>query len=156
MVALVALVFVGPEKLPGMMRATGEWVGKLRRLTSDMRAQTGIDDILREEGIDGVRELRTLLRGEHVVRSGVRSTVPQNSDEPDVLPELLDEFPVEGVDAMGVLPDDLLADSKGPETKEKEGDQAQLPSENAAASTLSTKPDPATLAVDTPPSAPNA
>lgn len=110
MVALVALIVVGPQKLPGMMRTAGEWVGKLRRLTSDMRAQTGIDDILREEGIDGVRELRTLLKGEHVVnRRGAAASIAQQEVESP--PDLLDEFPVEGPDAGGALPEDLVMGS---------------------------------------------
>ncbi len=106
-VALVALVVVGPQKLPSMMRTAGEWVGKLRRITSDMRAQTGIDDILREEGIDGVAELRTLLRGQF---SHQRPSHSSNAswgsytEEPDPLIE----FPVEGADAAGALPDDLV------------------------------------------------
>ncbi len=50
-VGLVALIVVGPQKLPQMMRTAGEWVGRLQKMTADMRVQTGIDDILREEGI---------------------------------------------------------------------------------------------------------
>lgn len=106
-VALVALVVVGPQKLPAMMRTAGEWVGKLRRITSDMRAQTGIDDILREEGIDGVAELRTLLRGQFSHQRPSHSsnaTWGSYTEEPDPLIE----FPVEGADAAGALPDDLV------------------------------------------------
>lgn len=106
LVALVALVVVGPQKLPGMMRTAGEWVGKVRRMTSDMRAQTGIDDILREEGIDGVAELRTLLRGQfNHPRSPRGASDSPYSQEPDPLLE----FPVEGADCAGALPDDLVA-----------------------------------------------
>ncbi len=106
LVGLVALVVVGPQKLPGMMRTAGEWMGRLRRMTADMRAQTGIDDILREEGIDGVRELRTLLRGERNlhVPQGAHSPYQQYEEEPD----LFAEFPVEGADSQGALPDDLV------------------------------------------------
>lgn len=105
LVGLVALVVVGPQKLPGMMRTAGEWVGKLRRMTSDMRAQTGIDDILREEGIDGVAELRTLLRGQFSHQQASRhSAYDPYPQEPDPLLE----FPVEGVDSAGALPDDLV------------------------------------------------
>lgn len=105
LVALVALVAVGPQKLPGMLRTVGEWVGRLRRLTSEMRAQTGIDAILREEGIDGVAELRSLLRGEI---AAARARHPQVQPEATVLPELSVEYPVEGPDACGAVPDDLL------------------------------------------------
>lgn len=138
LVGLVALIVVGPQKLPGMMRTTGEWVGKLRRMTSDMRAQTGIDDILREEGIDGVRELRTLLKGEHAIRRrGAASSVAQQ--EIDSPPELLDEFPVEGPDAAGALPEDLImASATDPLPHE---DAPLVPSTESSAHTKS--PDPA-------------
>lgn len=105
LVALVALVAVGPQKLPGMLRTVGEWVGRLRRITTEMRAQTGIDAILREEGIDGVAELRSLLRGEI---AAARSRHPQGEPESSVLPEASVEYPVEGADACGAVPDDLL------------------------------------------------
>ena len=53
MIAIVALVIVGPHKLPGVARTVGQWIRKLRLFTTEMRAQTGIDEILREEGIEG-------------------------------------------------------------------------------------------------------
>lgn len=106
-VGLVALIVVGPQKLPQMMRTAGEWVGRLQKMTADMRVQTGIDDILREEGIDGVRELRTLLRGEQAFRRQHPSAAPVSAfSEPS---DLALEFPTEGPDAWGALPEDLLS-----------------------------------------------
>ena len=65
MIAIVALVIVGPHKLPGMLRTLGQSIRKLRLFTTEMRAQTGIDEILREEGIQGgLTELRSLLHGD--------------------------------------------------------------------------------------------
>jgi sec-independent protein translocase protein TatB len=44
-----------------MMRKAGQYVTKLRRLSSDLRSQSGIDRILREEGLEKeIRELRSL------------------------------------------------------------------------------------------------
>lgn len=104
MVAIVALVVVGPKKLPMMLRTAGEWVGRLRKMTTEMRAQTGIDAILREEGIDGVQELRALLRGEI---QAARDRYDYPSDEPTP-PAAEDEYPIEGADAGGALADDLF------------------------------------------------
>jgi sec-independent protein translocase protein TatB len=111
LVALVALVVVGPQKLPSMLRTVGEWVGRLRRLTIEMRAQTGIDAILREEGIDGVAELRSLLRGEI---AAARTRNHQADVESAVHPDESVEYPVEGPDACGAVPDDLLAPPPAP------------------------------------------
>lgn len=108
LIAMVALVVVGPQKLPGMLRTMGEWVGRLRRMTSEMRVQTGIDDILREEGIDGVGELRSLLRGE--IRAAKHRSHPLHDPYAEAQPpDTTLEYPLEGADAGGALPDDLVA-----------------------------------------------
>jgi len=107
-IGVVALVVVGPKKLPTMLRTLGEWVGRARRLITEVRAQTGIDDILREEGIDGVKELRSLLRGELAqIKNATRSFDYDGGGEPD----LKDEYPVEGADAGDALPEDLAGAS---------------------------------------------
>ena len=112
LIAVVALVVVGPQKLPGMLRTLGQWMGKLRRLTTEVRAQTGIDDILREEGIDGgLTELRGILRGD--LRAAGRLAYSESSADPypeSVEEDLFREYPPEGADAYGALPDDLVDD----------------------------------------------
>ncbi len=60
---IVGIVVVGPKKLPEMMRTTGRWIAKLRRMSSDLRTQSGIDAILKAEGLEKeIRELRSLSR----------------------------------------------------------------------------------------------
>lgn len=130
LIAVVALVAVGPQKLPGMLRTLGEWARKLRLMTHEMRAQSGIDEILRAEGVHGgLNELRGLMRGQHAmpfipppapilpVTPPPDGTISAQSYSP---PPLLDdayhapeldvsrEYPPEGADAYGVLPDDLF------------------------------------------------
>ncbi|MER2527945.1 MAG: Sec-independent protein translocase protein TatB [Candidatus Competibacter denitrificans] len=39
LVAVVALIVVGPEKLPGVARTAGLWVGKARRMIADVKAE---------------------------------------------------------------------------------------------------------------------
>ena len=53
---IVGIVVVGPKRLPEMMRKAGQYVAKLRRLSTDLRNQSGIDRILREEGLE--KEIR--------------------------------------------------------------------------------------------------
>jgi len=128
-ICLVALVFVGPQKLPGLLRTLGEWIRKARNLVSDMRTQSGIDDILRAEGLQGgIHELRTIMRGQHIPGNpSPSSTTDSPSDSTGSgTPEQLSpspyhqdqyqgiqidptkEYPPEGVDAFGALPDDLI------------------------------------------------
>jgi sec-independent protein translocase protein TatB len=116
LIAVVTLIIVGPQKLPKMLRTLGEWIGKLRRLTTEVRAPTGIDDILRQEGIDGVHELRSILRGD---LSAVGRSLPRRqfaADDPYADAIALDrtrEYPPEGPDAAGTVPDDLVDDALG-------------------------------------------
>ena len=51
MIAVVALVVVGPEKLPEVARTTGRWVGRLRRYFNTIK-----DDIDREIRLQELQE----------------------------------------------------------------------------------------------------
>ncbi|HEY6728882.1 MAG TPA: Sec-independent protein translocase protein TatB, partial [Polyangiaceae bacterium] len=109
-IAVIALVVVGPQKLPGMLRTMGLWVRKIRKMTTEVRAQTGIDEILREEGIDGVHELRSLLRGEIAAAKGRRAGPSEDPYLETLEFDLNREYPSEGPDAYHAVPDDLLDD----------------------------------------------
>jgi sec-independent protein translocase protein TatB len=68
MLLLVAVVVLGPKELPRYLRKAGQFAGQLRRMAYDMRAKSGIDDVLRSEGIGDdiaeIRRLATFARGE--------------------------------------------------------------------------------------------
>lgn len=72
---IVAVVVLGPKELPRYLRKAGEMAGRLRRMASDMREKSGIDEVLRTEGIEhDIAEIRRLARGELTgVVSAVRS-----------------------------------------------------------------------------------
>ena len=118
LVLIVALIVVGPSKLPVMLRTLGRWIGTARRFTSQVRAQTGIDDLLREEGLTGgINELRSVLRGDLV--RGVYPTASRAPAQADPYLDSMDfditrEYPIEGADALGALPDDLADDLDSP------------------------------------------
>jgi sec-independent protein translocase protein TatB len=46
LVAIVALVVIGPKDLPGVLRTVGQWVGKARGVARQFRS--GFDDMVRE------------------------------------------------------------------------------------------------------------
>lgn len=139
MICVVALIAVGPKKLPGMLHSLGQFLRKMRNMTNDVRNQTGIDQLLRSEGLHGgLNELRGLLRGNHGISfdpphvststasasggSDASSSEPNAiGSEPIMHPRIDDpyahmdidstrEYPLEGADAYGALPDDLLFD----------------------------------------------
>jgi sec-independent protein translocase protein TatB len=133
LIGAIALMVVGPNRLPKMLGTLGRWIGKLRRITTEVRYQTGIDEILREEGLrGGINELRGLVRPNAISALGsltrpatTRSSPPSSSRAvkapgPDSLlakpvadpyvgipHDRTREYPQEGCDAYNCLPDDL-------------------------------------------------
>src|SRR5688572_16893107 len=108
-------------------------------MSSEMRAQSGIDDILRSEGLHGgITELRSLMRGQaNLITSAVtslpavrkpveaappppppaaESPAPAESEPAEEDPyanldvDTVRESPPEGPDSYGAIPDDLLDD----------------------------------------------
>lgn len=57
-IALVVLFAVGPSRMPVFMKTIGKGVRDLRKATRDLREQSGIDELLREDDPLGVRDLR--------------------------------------------------------------------------------------------------
>jgi sec-independent protein translocase protein TatB len=120
MLLLVAVIVLGPKDVPRYLRKAGQFAGRLRRLAFDMREKSGIDEVLRAEGIDrDIAEIRKLARGEMSgVVAAVRSATdplraanaplaPQMAAQPATAP-LFDgnrEYPVEAADSYGALPD---------------------------------------------------
>jgi sec-independent protein translocase protein TatB len=50
LVFVVALVVVGPERLPGLARTAGLWIGKARRMVADVK-----DEVERELRVDELK-----------------------------------------------------------------------------------------------------
>jgi sec-independent protein translocase protein TatB len=119
--AVVALVVIGPSELPKVLKKVGFWAGKLRRMAGDLRAQSGIDDVLRNEGLnESIHEIRKLARGEieSVARevNGVPAATSLAAAETSVYSHPLAEvsvsvdreYPRDGADAYGALPDTAI------------------------------------------------
>lgn len=54
MVAVVAIIVVGPKDLPGMLRTVGRSIKKMRGMAGDFQRQ--FDDALKEAELDGVKK----------------------------------------------------------------------------------------------------
>jgi len=48
-ICIVLIIAVGPERLPSMMKTLGKTLRTLRQASRDIRASTGIDELLRED-----------------------------------------------------------------------------------------------------------
>ena len=49
---IVAMVVLGPKELPRYLRKAGQIAGRLRRMAFEMREKSGIDEVLRTEGLE--------------------------------------------------------------------------------------------------------
>ena len=132
-VVVVALVVMGPKDLPKMLRKLGRWAGKLRRMAADLRAQSGIDEALRSEGLaDDLAEIRKLARGElDAVRreasvdlsgaavstatatAAAASTSTHDPYGGDFYVVRDREYPRDGADGYGALPDNAIVYAEG-------------------------------------------
>ena len=89
--ALVALVVLGPERLPRVARQMGQWMGKLQRYVSDVKA-----DINKQMDLEDLRKLQTEVKSAaQEVESSVRSAVDGAQSEFDSISKSLEDKPVE-------------------------------------------------------------
>lgn len=85
-IAIVALVVVGPKDLPRLMRIGGQWVAKARGMANEFRSS--FDDMARQGELDELRKeiesLRTPLASpDRPVDHGI---LPEREQEPGIEP----------------------------------------------------------------------
>ncbi len=54
LVAVIALIIIGPKDLPRILRTAGRWAGKARAMANDFRSS--VDTMVREAEIDDVKK----------------------------------------------------------------------------------------------------
>ena len=73
-IAVVALIVVGPKDLPLLLRRVGQFMAKLRSMASEFRAS--FDDMARQSELDELRkEVEAMRRGDLTQTADVASTV---------------------------------------------------------------------------------
>ena len=61
MIAVVALVVIGPKDLPHALRVVGQWAGRARLMAQEF--QSHIDELMREADVDTMKkEFRDMTR----------------------------------------------------------------------------------------------
>ena len=53
-IAVVALVVIGPKELPGMLRSWGKWMAQMRGMASEFRGH--VDEMVRQSELDDVKK----------------------------------------------------------------------------------------------------
>lgn len=65
LVALIALLVIGPKDLPRVLRSVGNWLGKARRMAAHFRS--GIDEMVRQSEIEEL-EKKWAAENERIMR----------------------------------------------------------------------------------------
>jgi sec-independent protein translocase protein TatB len=143
---LVAMVVLGPKELPRYLRKAGQFVGRARGWANDMRRKSGIDEVLRMEGLDkDIAELRKLTRGEF---TGIAGTVRSFANGSALGPYAQAQAQAQAAPAappMPLLPPVVTVDPEreypidGPDDYDALPDTAVIP-ESLAASPLADDP----------------
>jgi sec-independent protein translocase protein TatB len=164
---IVGIVVVGPKNLPTLMRTAGQWIGKLRRMSTDLRSQSGIDELIRQEGLEReIHELRSLSRM-NVVDSLISPALTVAASPRPLASPALDgapasrtldspewkpteplrerEYPLLGCDAGGALADDaVLYTPDTPDAPTEPSDEVPIePSAEAPEESAPLTPEPA-------------
>src|SRR5471032_1049774 len=73
-IAVVALIAIGPKELPGVLRMVGQWMGKARKMAAEFQGQ--FQEAMREaemadlkKTFDEVKEAATGFGGDNVMTS---------------------------------------------------------------------------------------
>ncbi len=145
-IALLALLVIGPKELPNLMRNVARWVKKARSLTREF--QSGIDDMVREADLE---DARNALK--QTTSSGLEKKITDAIDPTGGVTDSLNEIKRETESTTAVPPlagGDGKADSATESTERTESAEATPepsievpPAQVAPAHSLSSTPDPA-------------
>jgi sec-independent protein translocase protein TatB len=98
LLGVIAIVVVGPRNLIPLMRDAGKLIGRVRKMAMDIRAESGIDEILDHEGIRSeIDHFKRLAAGE----------ISPDDPMPNVVPDREREYPRGGPDVYGALSEDV-------------------------------------------------
>jgi len=61
LIAIVALVVIGPKELPGLLRTWGKWMAQMRGMASEFRGH--VDEMVRQSDLDEVKKQLTAASG---------------------------------------------------------------------------------------------
>lgn len=108
---IVAIVVIGPKDMPKVLRKAGQLAGKFRRMASDVRTQSGIDEVLRAGNLDeDIAEIRKLAQADFL--SPVARAAGAYSGDGQISVVREREYPREGADSYGALPDTAILYSR--------------------------------------------
>ena len=75
-IAIIALVILGPERLPKVARTLGFWVGKARRMVADVKSD--IDREMRESELADLRPCPACFQFHEIEQTEIQKLVLTN------------------------------------------------------------------------------
>lgn len=78
LVAVVALIVIGPKDLPQVLRMCGQWARKARELAGEF--QRGVDDMVRESEIGDLRKEVEKVADTNALRRQMEATIDPTGD----------------------------------------------------------------------------
>jgi sec-independent protein translocase protein TatB len=115
LIAIVALVVIGPKELPGLLRTWGKWMAQMRGMASEFRGhvdemvrQSDLDEVKKQltassgldlQSLDPTKEIRShieqgMAEGEKAIAEG-KSVFDNPLAEPESAPQIAAETPAE-------------------------------------------------------------
>ncbi|WP_126457015.1 Sec-independent protein translocase protein TatB [Sulfuriflexus mobilis] len=89
LIAIVALLVIGPERLPHVARSAGLWLGKLRGFVGSVKAD--IDQELKAEELKRIMKQHTDSVGVHEIIEETRSVAEDVKQQDYLLRAIVDE-----------------------------------------------------------------
>jgi sec-independent protein translocase protein TatB len=113
-IAIVALIVIGPKELPGMLRSWGKWMAKARGMAAEFRGhvdemvrQSELDDVKKQlvdlQSLDPTKEIKSIVQegvaeGEKAL-ADAKSTFDNPLAEPESAPQIAVEATAETASA---------------------------------------------------------
>jgi len=113
-VAVLALVFIGPKDLPKVMRTIGYWVGRMRGMARHFTA--GIENMVREAELEEM-EKRWREENERIMRLHPANADYSEPGKPDEMPPIVEPPPAETAEPSLPFDESQPEDSLPPEKR---------------------------------------
>ena len=123
-IAVVALIAIGPKELPGVLRMVGQWMGKARKMAAEFQGQ--FQEAMREaemadlkKSFDEVREAASGFTGGNVMTSlqkDVTNSLRIDDVDKPMDPQVASGEPVPASDAAATSTDPATPAAPAPET----------------------------------------
>ena len=127
LIGIIALLVVGPERMPGLIRTIGQWAGQLQRLARDLRREIEMEaeaEDFKALQADFLAEDRRLKEAARATASTATPTPAATDDESaeTLPPEPADEDEQSAADLSPAAPETAVvaaAETAAPETEKQ-------------------------------------